>query len=157
MRRNTSRILVFCLMVFLCCSYAGAETNEVDMMLYQDPPETEWLYTLRVYWEWNTGDFEEQPGYVLDQEGILEEGYREDPNVLEERSRLESEGVEIIDLDDPPPGGAYFDFCGVAPGDVTLKMQTTKNGELLDERIYAIRVYEDLRLAVLGSKHLSYR
>lgn len=157
MKRNASRILFFCLAVFLFCSCAGAEANEVDEMQYQDPPETEWLYTLRVYWEWNTGDFEEHPGYVLDQEGILEEGFRADPAIVEQRTKLETEGVEIIHADDPPPGGAYFDFCGVAPGDVTLKMQTTKNGKLLDECTYTIRVYDDLRLAVLDCEHISYR
>lgn len=137
----------------MLCACASAESSETDENQYTDPPESEWVYTLRVYWEWNTGDYEESPGYILEPEGIIEEGIRENPNTPEP----ENEDEILITALDPPLGGAFFDFRGVTPGDVVLKMQTTKQDKLLDERTYTIRVYDDLRLAVLDCVDVSYR
>lgn len=140
MKNKMIRTMLLCAAGLMCCACAQG-SGAIDTSQYNDPPESEWVYTLDVAWQWNTGDFDESPGYVMSQEGIIEEGSREDPNAQEDEDA-------IID-DDFISGGRFYYFRGAAPGDVTLTMQTKNGNKLLDERTYMIRVYDDLRLAVL--------
>ena len=122
------------------------QKKAIDTAQYPDPPASEWLYTLTVYWAFNTGGGE-YPGYTLSAEGVVEEGTREDPAATPPPGAVEGELV----LDDlPMPGGRDYSFRGAAPGDVVLTMHTeNEKGKTVHQRTYVLRVNENLQIAVL--------
>ena len=123
---------------------------------YPDPPESDRAYTLSIYWAFNTGG-SEYPGYAFSTDGIMEAGVREDPGAPMPAPGGLS-GI-ILDEDAPPLGGIDYDFRGAAPGEVTLTVTAhdSESDRLMSERVYSIRVYDDLRLAVLDETQTDYR
>lgn len=138
-KRYLSVLLVVAMVLLAGCS--GAAGGSIDTSGYPDPPEDERLYTMTIYWPLDImgGD---SPMYLFDREGIVEEGSREDPNAVKADS-----GFEIFDT--PPPGGREFYFRGITPGDVVLTIRNENKGKITYECKYILRVYSDLRLALL--------
>lgn len=131
-----------------CGKAAPAPTSTAHL---PDPPEDEWLYELPIYWAWNMmPEAKEGWDYTFSREGVVEEGRRDAP-----ATGQEGDGV-LEDLE--APGGRTVYFRGVAPGDVVITFTTKQNGKkVLDVNHYTVRVYEDLRLALLDTEHHSYR
>ena len=117
-----------------------------------DPPENQRLEYLPVYIAWD-GAGGESWDYEVSVEGIIEESGP--PPVSES-----IEGDDAIDIfvDDEMPGGRILWFIGVSPGDTTLTF-TTKNegGETVGTQTYAIRVYKDLKIALLNEESTDNR
>jgi hypothetical protein len=69
----------------------------------------------------------------------------------------EEEGIIVAPLFEAP-GGRKIWFQGLSPGDVVVTF-TTKNskGKVVEIEQYAIRIYEDLKLAVLHKEDSSFR
>ncbi|NLW79087.1 MAG: hypothetical protein GXY32_06720 [Ruminococcaceae bacterium] len=138
-------VLSLVLLALCLCACSGTPASlSLDPAQYTDPPEAEWLYQLDIYRAWD-GVNGESNSYTVSTEGIIEEGTREDPN-----NPGEDEFLEI-------PGGRTYFFRGVAPGDVQLTFTVTKDGKTMDQAVYAIRVFDDLRLVILDEKSESYR
>lgn len=133
------------LLLFSACAADEGGSVGTDSSQYPNPPEGEWMYTLTIYWTFNGagGEFAQ---YALAPEGIIEEGIREDPAAA-------GAGEEL--LPDTPPGGREFNFRGVSPGDVVLTISTTDSADkTVRAETYVLRVYDDLRLAVLDTTEL---
>jgi len=117
---------------------------------YEDVPEDRRLEVLSIYMAWD-GAGGETWIYELSAENVVGEcGPPPKPEPA-------PDGMEIF-LDDELPGGRTLWFKGVSPGDVVIAF-TTKNekGKVVDIQQYAVRVYDDLRLALLHAEHNSYR
>ena len=177
--RNKGLIVISLGLVLLLCSCGGSSGDAASIaaaadslsvyedstessqpasaaVSYPEPPESDWVYTLSIYWAFNTGG-SEYPGYAFSADGIIEEGVREDPGAP--IPAPDSMSGIILDDDYTPPGGIDYDFRGVAPGDVTLTITShdSENDKLMSECVYIIRVYDDLRLAVLDETQTDYR
>ena len=117
---------------------------------YEDVPEDKRLEALSIYMAWN-GAGGETWICEFNTENVVEEcGPPPKPEPV-------PGGMEIF-LDDELPGGRTLWFKGVSQGDVVIAF-TTKNEKekIVDIQQYAVRVYDDLRLALLRAEHNSYR
>jgi len=67
-------------------------------------------------------------------------------------------GSGYVYEDEFAPGGATLWFRGVEPGNVVLTFITEDlDGRVVALKHIAVRVYDDMRLAVLHEEHISYR
>ena len=161
MKKKSLTAILLCLgftLLFCACGNPGKKSNTIGTTQYPDPPESERMYTLSIYWEFNTGGTE-YSGFAFSEEGIIEAGVREDPNAPSPDPNIVPDDSVVVIEDIVPPGGALYDFRGVAPGDVvlTISSKSEEGDKLMDEGVYVIRVYDDLTLAVLNEARTNYR
>lgn len=145
MKKSLVLSFVLLLALCLCACNSNPASLSLDLTQYPDPPEAEWQYQLDIYRAWDMAN-NEYDNYTLSAEGIIEEGTRKDPNAPE----------DDLEFYESPGGRTYF-FRGAAPGDVQLIFTTTKNNKTVDQTVYAIRVFDDLRLVILDDIRESYR
>ena len=117
---------------------------------YEDTPEDKRLDVLPIYMAWN-GAGGETWTYGLSAENAVEEcGPPPKPKP--------TPGEIEIFMEYDPPGGRTLWFKGVSQGDVVIAFPTkNEKGKVVDIQQYAVRVYDDLRLALLRAEHNSYR
>jgi len=128
------------------CGSPAASTADLDD--YPDTPDDQRHERLSIYVAWDGGS-----GETWDYELSVE-------NVIAESSPPPSVEAEdgVIFVDDELPGGITLWFEGVTPGDVALTFTTKSDaGEVVDIQKYVIRVYDDLRLAILHTESNSFR
>jgi hypothetical protein len=139
------------LMITIMASCAKTASDTGTSADHTDPPKSERVTALRIYMAWNGADGE-SIDYSFDKEGIAEETSRP-VNTPES-----GEEDEIVTEDLDAPGGRNFWFKGVIPGDVELLFTVTgEAGKTVYEERYAIRVYDDLTLAVISKNTADIR
>jgi hypothetical protein len=142
--RKKLMIVLAVTQVFLLLAGCNSPTvTTLNPERYPDPPEEERYEALPIYIAWDMMGGETWT-YEISPDGILEEG-SQPPKQPEPET-----GEEILDEDYDPPGGRSVWFVGVSPGDAVV-MFTTKSDkdEVVNIRQCAVRVYDDLTLALL--------
>ena len=144
------RLVVFTVLIPLLMSPAGcsppaATPTEPDA--YPDAPEDQRHERLSIYIAWD--GFNETWDYEVSAESVISESGP--PSREEAEDGIVFEDIEL-------PGGRTLWFKGLSPGDVVLTFTIkTYEGEAVDIQRYTIRVYDDLRLAILHSESTSLR
>ena len=142
LRIVTIVMLAFVLLVG-CVSPKVKALNPGD---YPEPPESQRYEVLPIYVAWN-GVGSETWTYETNMAYIIREGSKPPQPI---------EGDVIIE--DELPGGRTIWFLGISPGDVVVTFTIQDNtGKVVDIRQYAIRVYENLQLALLHYEYNSFR
>ena len=144
-------ISILSVMLLTGCG-SSDDIKALDPTDYKDPPEDQWKEVLSIYIAWD-GAGGEVWEYEMSEKGIVEEcGPPAKPAAEEEEDLL------TIDEGDDPPGGRSVYFRGLSPGDVVITFTTENDsGEVVDVQQYAIRVFDDLRLALLHEERTNLR
>jgi hypothetical protein len=139
------------LMIIIMASCTKTASDAGTSVEHTDPPKSERVEALSIYMAWN-GAGGESIDYSFYKEGVIEETSR--PVNTSESG--EEDVIAIEDLD--APGGRNFWFKGVIPGDVEMLFTVTSEaGKTVYEERYAIRVYDDLTLAVISKNTADMR
>ena len=127
-------------------------TEMRDFSAYPDPPENQRVEYLSIYMAWD-GAGGEYWDYEVSAEGIIEEsGPPPAPEKIEG-----DDGIDIL-VEDELPGGRTLWFVGVSPGDTALTFITrNEGGETVAIQMHIIRVYEDLKIALLHEESSNNR
>ena len=142
-RIDVPTLMLACALLAGCSASHLAPLNPSD---YPNPPQAQRYEALPVYIAWN-GLGGESWTYAFSAEDIVKEG-----------SRPRQPQEENVITEDDPPGGRSVWFQGVSPGDTVITF-TIRNarGQVKDILQYAIRVYEDLKLALLHAESKHFR
>ena len=137
------------LVPFLSLTGCGASmVKALNLADYPDPPEDQRYELLSIYVAWN-GAGGETWTYEVSADDVIEEG---SPPPQPEDDEFN------IYIDEELPGGRTIWFKGVSPGAVELTFTTKDDsGKVVAIQQYAIRVYEDLRLALLHEEYNNFR
>ena len=128
-----------------CGSPAGSAVDADD---YPDIPSDQRHERISIYMAWDGGGGETWD-YDLSAENVISESSPPPPV---------DTGDGIMVFEDELPGGITLWYEGAAPGDVVLTFTTrSSTGEVVGVQKYVIRVYDDLRLAILHSESDSFR
>ena len=144
--RQIVRVLLVMLTVVLPAGCASRNCATLNPGAYPDPPPMHRHEVVSIYIEWNSlgGEYWTQ---AFSAKGIVEECGPP------RRAREEN-----VIAEDEMPGGRTLWFRGLSPGDLVM-MFTIRNakGEIMHIRQYAVRVYEDLKLALLHAESRHFR
>jgi hypothetical protein len=143
-------IAMLTLVAFTGCS--APQVKALNPGDYADPAEEERAEALPVYIAWDSMGGETWE-YTFSVDGVIEEGNEPaspDPYVDED-------GMTVIEEIDAPGGRSVW-FYGVSPGDVVVTFTTEDSqGKVVDIQQYAIRVYDNLQLALLHYQYDDFR
>ncbi|MDL2237299.1 hypothetical protein LJC56_05660 [Christensenellaceae bacterium OttesenSCG-928-K19] len=149
--KTRAKVIITIVAVLALAALAGCGTPKIDVLNpgeYDNPPGDEWADALPIYMAWD-GAGGESWEYEFSAEGVVEEGGAPAPPESED-------GIVLEEYD--PPGGRTVWFYGVSPGDVTITFTTeNSNGKVVDIQQYAVRVNDEMQLALLHQQNDNFR
>jgi hypothetical protein len=155
MKKNI-KIMLIAASILLLTGCGSPKVQTLNPGDYPDVSEDKRSEALPIYIEWN-GAGGETWEYAFSVDDIIEEG--SEPIQQQEEEAEGDDGIPLdVPLDYNPPGGRTIWFQGLSPGDVVVTFTTENSkGKVVEIEQYAIRVYDDLKLAILHEEDNSFR